>query len=235
MHFLTSDPAHRTAGQYARATVKRLRLRTLVWLGALAVETAAAGRIFGLHDVRFYFAEIALLVSMFVISHFVLPTVDRRDRGATGEEHVGALLDSFCGEDWQVLHDVSLGHGNIDHILIGPGGVYTIETKSHEGPIRVSRVHGATLEQARAQRKGVEGMLGLHTEPLIVYSRAWVDRPLARRKEVRLLPARMLLRYLQKRPPRLTSAEVAIARERIVNVLLEEQAPSIRARLHIAL
>ena len=67
------DPTRRTAGQYARATVRRLRMRTLVALGVLAVATALLGRAFGLHDARFLASEIALLVSMFVISHYVLP------------------------------------------------------------------------------------------------------------------------------------------------------------------
>ena len=34
-------------------------------------------------------------MSMFVISRYVLPLVERRDRGASGEEHVGALLDEL--------------------------------------------------------------------------------------------------------------------------------------------
>ncbi len=228
-----ADPTRRTAGQYARATVRRLRMRTLVWLGALAVEAAAAGRIFGLHDVRFYFAEIALLVSMFVISRFVLPDVDRRDRGASGEEQVGAVLDAFCVGDWHVIHDVTLGRGNVDHLVIGPAGVFTIETKSHEGPVRVARVHGNTLEQARAQRKSMEAVTGLNAEPLIVYSRAWVDRPLARRKGVRLLPARMLVRYLQKRPPRLSREQVEAARLSVAEALVAEHARVARERWHL--
>jgi len=63
-------------------------------LGVLAVATAGLGRAFGLHDARFLASEVALLVSMFVISRYVLPLVERRDRGATGEEHVGGLLES---------------------------------------------------------------------------------------------------------------------------------------------
>ena len=96
MHIVGSDPTGRTAGQYARATVRRLRMRTLVTLGVLAVATALLGRLFGLHDVRFLGSEIALLVSMFVISRYVLPLVERRDRGATGEEQVGA-----CWRSWR--------------------------------------------------------------------------------------------------------------------------------------
>jgi hypothetical protein len=223
MYVADSDPTARTAGQYARATVRRLRMRTLVILGALAVATALLGRAFGLHDVRFLASEVALLVSMFVISRFVLPLVERRDRGASGEEQVGALLEGLTGTGWRVIHDATLGRGNVDHILIGPAGVLTIETKSHPGPIRVGRVHGATLGQARAQAKAIRRVTGVEVEPLIVYSRAWVDRPLSRRKGVRVLPARMLLGFLAKRPRRLSDEEVDRAQELLARALIEHE------------
>ena len=101
------DPTGRTAGQHARAMVQRLRLRTLVTLGILAVATGALGRAFGLHDVRFIGSELALLASMFCISRYVLPLVARRDRGASAEEQVGGLLEGLAG--WRVIHDASLG------------------------------------------------------------------------------------------------------------------------------
>jgi hypothetical protein len=207
MHIVGSDPTGRTAGQYARATVSRLRMRTLVTLGVLAVATALLGRLFGLHDARFLGSEIGLLVSMFLISRYVLPLVERRDRGATGEEQVGDLLEELGGA-WRVRHDVSLGRGNVDHVLVGPAGVFTVETKSHPGPVRAGQVHGRTLGQAQAQRRAIEQVTGVSVEPLIVFSRAWVDRPLSRRKGVRILPARMLLGYLSRRPVRLSAEEI---------------------------
>ncbi|MGH2863954.1 MAG: nuclease-related domain-containing protein, partial [Solirubrobacteraceae bacterium] len=170
MHAVDTDPTRRTAGQYARATVTRLSVRTLATLGALAVATALLGRTFGLRDPRFLASEVALLVSMFVISRYVLPLVERHDRGATGEEQVGGLLDELRSEDWRVIHDASLGRGNVDHILIGPAGVFTVETKSHPGPVKVARVHGATLSQAQAQRKAIERVTGLKVESMIVFS-----------------------------------------------------------------
>jgi hypothetical protein len=219
-----TDPTRRTAGQYARATVRRLRMRTLVTLGALAVATALLGRTFGLHDKRFLASEVALLASMFVISRYVLPLVERRDRGATGEEHVGGLLEKMSDDGWVVIHDASLGRGNVDHILIGPPGVFTVETKSHPGPVRVARVHGATLSQAQAQRRAIERVTGVAVEALIVFSRAWVDRPLARRKGVRLVPARMLVRYLARLPARLSRQEIERARGLVAKALLEHHA-----------
>jgi hypothetical protein len=221
MH-VVGDVTTRTAGQHARAAVVRLRLRTLLALGVLAVSTAALGRIFGLQDLRFLFAELALLASMFAISRYVLPLVDRRDRGASAEEHVGSLLETLDTGEWRVIHDASLGHGNVDHILIGPAGAFTVETKSHPGPVRVARVHGATIRQAQAQRKAIEHVTGLKIEPLLVYSRAWVDRPLARRKGVRVLPARMLIGHLQRGSKTLSRSDVEAARERLQTALLEQ-------------
>ena len=225
MNAIDSNPAARTAGQYARATVRRLRMRTLVWLGVLAVSTALLGRTLGLHSALFIGSEVALLGSMLVVSRYVLPLVERRDRGAMAEEQVGALLDTLPAERWRVIHDATLGRGNVDHIAIGPAGVFTIETKSHPGPIRVGRLHGATIAQAQAQGKAIGWVTGLNVEPLVVFNRAWVDRPGARRKGVGVLPARMLLGNLQKRPTVLTSGEVQQAHELLVAALLEQLPP----------
>jgi nuclease-like protein len=227
MYALDTDPLHRTPGQYARAAVRRLRMRTLVTLGVLSVATAMLGRAFGLHDLRFLAAELSLLASMFVISRYVLPLVERRDRGARGEEHVGSLLGALEGAGWLVIHDATFGNGNIDHILIGPPGVFTIETKSHPGPVRVGRVHGRAIAQAQAQARAIEQVTGIQAEPLIVFSRAWVDKPMARRKGVRIVPARMLVGYLEKRSPRLVPEQLAEA-HRLLAAALTERAGRVR-------
>jgi hypothetical protein len=223
IHVIAHDPTKRAPGQHARTIVKRLRLRTLVALGVLAVATALLGRTFGLRDPRFLLSEVALLAAMFVVLRYVLPLVERHDRGATGEERVGSLLDGLEGKGWHAIHDASLGHGNVDHILVGPAGVFTVETKSHPGPVKVARIHGATLSQAQAQQRAIARVTGVEVEPLIVYSRAWVDRPLARRKGVRVLPARMLAGYLDRRKATLSPEQVRHVQERVAMALRERR------------
>jgi hypothetical protein len=56
---------------------------------------------------------------------------------------------------------------------------------------------------------------------LVVFSRAWVDKPLARRRGVRITPARMLLSYLRRHADALTPEEMEQARGRIVAALAE--------------
>jgi Nuclease-related domain len=221
------DPAARMPGQHARARFLRLRMRTLVTLGVLAVLTGVLGRTLGLHSPLFVASELALLVSMFVVSRYVLPLVDRHDRGAAGEEHVGGLLDELAGDDWSVIHDASFGRsGNIDHIVLGLAGVFAVETKSHPGPVRVRSIHGGVLRQAQDEREALERIVGERVEPLVVYSRAWVDKPLARRRGVRILPARMLLSYLRRHSGTLSPEQVSTAHDCILAALAEaEPAP----------
>jgi len=198
-------------------------MRTLVALGVLAVCTALLGRLLGLQSPLFLASEVALLASMFVISRFVLPLVERKDRGAMAEEQVGALLDTLASERWRIVHDVSLGRGNVDHIAIGPPGVFTIETKSHPGPVRVGRVHGATLAQAQAQARAIAWVTGAEAQALIVFNRAWVDRPGARRKGVRILPARMLLGHLEKQPTTQTQEDIERAHRSLATAVRQQR------------
>ena len=64
--------------------------------------------------------------------------MDATDRawasGADGEESVGARLAHLESWGWRTLHSVSVGRRSsdiIDHLLIGPGGVFAINTKDH--------------------------------------------------------------------------------------------------------
>lgn len=54
--------------------------------------------------------------------------------GAKGEQTVAAQLDGL-GDRWTVLHDVPVGErgANIDHVVIGPPGVFTVNSKWHAG------------------------------------------------------------------------------------------------------
>jgi hypothetical protein len=52
--------------------------------------------------------------------------------GAVGEEKVAAQLAKL-GERWRVLHGIPIGQrgSDIDHLVIGPPGVFTLNAKRH--------------------------------------------------------------------------------------------------------
>jgi hypothetical protein len=52
--------------------------------------------------------------------------------GAEGEEEVARRLGRL-GKGWRVLHSVPVGEkgSDIDHVVMGPSGVFTLNTKNH--------------------------------------------------------------------------------------------------------
>ncbi|MEU6823020.1 nuclease-related domain-containing protein [Streptomyces atriruber] len=59
---------------------------------------------------------------------------DSYRKGLAGELRVGSELERLTRRGWRVLHSIQLPRKvDIDHLLIGPGGVFCINTKRHLG------------------------------------------------------------------------------------------------------
>jgi hypothetical protein len=84
-------------------------------------------------------AELAAMrersrVGTFIARAFDMKTDERAWRvGAGGEETVGGRLEKLTKHGWHILHAVPVGDrgSDIDHVVIGPGGVFTVNTKRH--------------------------------------------------------------------------------------------------------
>ena len=62
------------------------------------------------------------------------------ERGAHGERATAAILDALRHEGWAVFHDVKWPgrpRANIDHVVVGPPGIYVIDSKNWSGRIDV--------------------------------------------------------------------------------------------------
>jgi hypothetical protein len=122
-------------------------------------------------------AELAAMrdrsrVGTFLARAFDLKTDERAWRvGAGGEETVGARLEKLRRHGWHVLHAVPVGErgSDIDHVLIGSGGVWTLNTKTHPGgQVWVGRhqvrVNGHRTDYLRNSRHEAERASRLLTE-----------------------------------------------------------------------
>jgi hypothetical protein len=198
----------RVAGQHARATARRLAARAL-WIGVGALGILAISYfVLGLRGLALLGVELVVIAAIRITDRLIEPSFGRWQRGAEGERSVGAILDAMFGEGWHVIHDASLGHGNIDHVALGPGGVFAIETKSHGGKIGVDAIDSGMLSQAYAEKKLLERISGERVEALLVFSRAYlIGRVPARRRGVTVLPARMLAGFLRRQPQTLSAAQ----------------------------
>ena len=142
--------------------------------------------------------------------------------GAKGELVVGRLLDRLSGE-WRVLHSMPVGHAaDIDHVVVGPSGVFVLNTKHHAGKRVWAAGRGVLVDGQRlpyvvkAEREAMRvadalaraGVLGTEVQPLIVLVgvasltlRATTDVPIVR--------AERLLSWLRSQPARLEEEVVA--------------------------
>ena len=63
-------------------------------------------------------------------------------QGAQGELDTARALAELSLDGWLVLHDrLLLEGGNIDHLLVGPGGVVVVDSKSWSGTVVVTPGH----------------------------------------------------------------------------------------------
>lgn len=151
-------------------------------------------------------------------------------KGALGEIAVGQILKRL-GPDWTVLHAVPVGAGtsDIDHVLIGPPGVFTLNTKNHAGQsvwvagrtLMVSgkkqrHLYNASHEAARAAKllaREVNATVAVTGVVVIVAPKSMTVRE--RPSDVAVVTDGQLLRWLSDRPnvlaPRQVSALTAAA------------------------
>jgi Nuclease-related domain len=60
-------------------------------------------------------------------------------RGAVGERRTARLLGQLERHGWAVLHDLAVpgSQANLDHLVIGPGGVFVIDSKQYRGRLQL--------------------------------------------------------------------------------------------------
>lgn len=137
---------HGLAGQYGKNEAKRVNVRmAMLLVGSIIVGAAVLGFLYG------YFFSIraqGLLLPIFML--IGLPMLwlwrwlDRRIdiegkkrikhmRGGQAEGLVAWILEDL-DDRWHVFNGVKLESGSdTDHIVVGPGGLFCISTKSHRG------------------------------------------------------------------------------------------------------
>jgi hypothetical protein len=154
------------------------------------------------------------------------PASAGRYLGARGEITVGRLLATLPAE-WTVFHAVPLGenHTDIDHILVGPGGVFTISTRQHGGKrirvgartITVGGYARSYLPAAEHEAERVTAVLRARmplvapVQPVLALVDARQISFRARPAQVKVLDARGLLGWLRRLQPVLSDEEIAEA------------------------
>lgn len=142
--------------------------------------------------------------------------------GADGEEAVGSALERMR-PPWRVVHSVPVGErgSDIDHVVIGPAGVFTVNTKHHpDARIRVypNAVYVAGraypyLRNARHESDRAARMLAravgwpVSVTPVLAFVAADVSMVSGGPADVLISPGR-IARRLAERPVTLTKEQI---------------------------
>jgi hypothetical protein len=137
------------AGGSAQARWRRLRAaewaawtRTLPWRVAATLSIGVGGTVLG----RLLAPRFGLVVGMLAATAVgwglrfrPSPDAVAWRRGAAGERRTARLLAPLERHGWAVLHDLAVpgSRANLDHLLIGPGGVFVIDSKQYRGRLQL--------------------------------------------------------------------------------------------------
>jgi Nuclease-related domain len=124
-------------------------------------------------------------------------------RGAQGERRTARLLDRLTRDGFVVFHDLAVpgSPANVDHLVIGPTGVFVIDSKQWTGSVhqgadglawhnhyRLDR----TLETVRWEAETLGRLLGTRIHPLLCVHSAHVHGGGLHAQGVAIAPAHLL-------------------------------------------
>lgn len=130
--------------------------------------------------------------------HSIKDTVERFRLGAQGERAVADVLNDLAGSGYRAVHDLQFDNFNVDHVLVGPSGIYVIETKTRsKANVRRNTVRfdGARVQfndgpwtddhvrQTKRQAQAIEELLrrymakASNVRPVLLYPGWWVEGP----------------------------------------------------------
>lgn len=117
--------------------------------------------------------------------------------GVRGEQHVAVTLDAELDDGWVLVKGYRNRRGEIDYLLLGPGGLFAVEVKYVNGTFRITRDrwryvkydnYGNPVEEGEVRDRRGRPPNAQLTEPLLL-----LEQFLAKRGQpVRLRPVVLL-------------------------------------------
>ncbi len=189
-----------------RRRARRRRMGScLVGLSSVTV-LAAASRLPAEAPARWMLAAVAVLAAVVAWKAWPEPDGQRWQRGAAGELATARLLQRLPGR-YVVLHDRRIpgSRANLDHVVIGPEGVWVIDSKAYRSHLRAgwrsvwAGDRRLDVTPVLWEADVVADRLGITVHPLVVIHGDGLPRRGRRCRGVRVVPADGLLRRLRTR------------------------------------
>ena len=194
------------AYRHRRATELAAWTRTLAWRAPLVAAAGLAGGLLaaqaGLPPAGLLGVAVAALVGWRLRFR---PSEQARSwqRGAHGERGTARLLDRLTREGYVVFHDLAVpgSPANVDHLVIGPTGLFVIDSKQWTGSVHQSADGLAwhnhypldrTLAMVRWEATAVGRLLGTRVATLLCVHGAHIQGGGLHAQGVAIVPAHLL-------------------------------------------
>jgi hypothetical protein len=202
------SPGRSVLAQYRRRRADELTAwtRSLAWRAPLIVAAGVISQVLaglaGLPQTGLAGLAVAALVGWRLRFR---PSEQARawQRGARGERRTARLLRRLTRDGYICFHDLAVpgSDANVDHLVIGPSGVFVIDSKQWTGHVHQG-VDGLvwhnhypldrTLQTVRWEAETISHLLGTPTAALLCVHGAHVDRGGLHAGGVAIVPARRL-------------------------------------------
>jgi hypothetical protein len=238
---LASD---RRAGAHSRREVRRLQREWaqkfwMIIVGTLVAAGVAAALIHRFIDTPFApYATGALLASacwFLYVQLLLTGNVANHLTGILGEEWTTDELRKTRRDGWMFVNHVMLEHSDVDHVLLGPGGFFAVETKFRSDwssrEWEFDRIAGQARQAARATWARIDLKL-MRVKPLVVMwgpgMRSQFPEPFEHDGVV-FCPGHRLFEYVESQPVVMEKAEVTAAFDQLGRYVDTRQLGEIRA------
>lgn len=226
----------RRAGQSIRDKKEGL---TDNWLIPVYFSTAILWLLWVLEEFRVRTNQVPapkLFLCLAIIATGVSTIIFRRlwgkfgnlNRGERGELRVAEILDDLRSIGYRPVHDLTRDGFNIDHVVVGPAGVFAIETKFRSGYGEIEFRNGEglfvggfpdekdCLKQARANAAEVNRIIKENCNinewvwPIVVFVGDWRVKNDWQTTDARVFTPENLARHIVNQQPRLTKSEITL-------------------------
>lgn len=134
------EGAARRYEELTKAWRRRNRSRFLI-LAAVLTPMVISANVAAVRWSSFHWGAgllTGMVVAMFVIARISPPPwIETWQDGAFGEQWTGGALRELESQGWRIFHDLKASYGNIDHVVVGPGGVFLLDSKRWRGSVTV--------------------------------------------------------------------------------------------------
>lgn len=172
------------------------------------------------------------------------PKVQALRLAEEGEKMVGQLLEGLRASGYQVFHDLVGEDFNVDHVIVGPAGVFTIETKTWRKPAKgkadisfdgeTLRVDGwepdrSPVIQAKAQAGWLQRLLAESTGktypvwPVVLFPGWFIKNSQNSFRELWVLEPKAFSKFLANEKPVLPPEDVSLAAAHLGRFIVAEE------------